>query len=330
MCMAPPSHNCLLVGETPFLFSKDSSPTLRERCAKARPIASAMIGLSYVWSAGELLEFRGSQKRFALRPDYVDKTGIEHQHPLKITPALAHHLAIEPILLHFPCVCYPPCRKNQLTTYTWKYLSHIGKRSGLGLRAELRSFCHWTLYKNSHHVGWRCHSWLHCTTGASPPDAVLWPHGITDSLGDVALLVPSARKMQLPLSLLLKEWSSGWHGMKALQSQRMTYLKWFPLKSSCISHSGSNLANCLIILFKCLCCCKHQFIRPPFSGWKSLCFCKYPCPFLSFVILPEQHHDDINSIPSKGYWTNLGVSLYSRAQALQSMSLKQHPLLGKI
>lgn len=66
--------------------------------------------------------------------------------------------------------------------------------------------------------------------------------------------------------------------MKALLFKRMAYLKWFPLRLSCVSDHSYNLANCLIILFKCLRFCKHQFIRSPFPGWKPLCFSKYPRP----------------------------------------------------
>lgn len=75
-------------------------------------------------------------------------------------------------------------------------------------------------------------------------------------------------------------------------------LKWFPLKPSHISYPAYNLANCLIVLFKCLHFCKRQFLRidllflvgnPQSVLW----------PFLPFALSPEQPSDDINSSPSK-------------------------------
>lgn len=135
MDLGPPSCCCLLVEVTQSLFSKKPSPTLTEDAHKVCPTASAMIAISYLPSVGSFLEFRGIQKRFPLR-SVQPSHSTEHQKTLKITLASAPQPAIEPIFLTFSYVGYP--LKLSLETYTWKYLSYLGRQAlGCGIQSRI-------------------------------------------------------------------------------------------------------------------------------------------------------------------------------------------------
>lgn len=65
--------------------------------------------------------------------------------------------------------------------------------------------------------------------------------------------------------------------------------------------------NCLIILFKCHYFCKHQSIRPAFSGLKNpFASSSSLCLFFP-LLLPEWHSNGTNRIFSKGCWADQGV-----------------------
>lgn len=166
--------------------------------------------------------------------------------------------------------------KLGLTTYTWVYLYGLGEDETLGHRVELRSYCHWIILKLTPQNGVAAPIF----TASRAPALQMWACVLMASLTllETRHACPISQKNMTASLSSAKIMTFRQFRMKALQCKRMACLKWSPLRSSRVSHPSYNLANCLIILFKCLHFCKHQFIRSPFPGWKSLCFSKNPWP----------------------------------------------------
>lgn len=177
---------------------------------------------------------------------------------------------------------------------------------GLQPRTKLKSDYHWILLKYSRcsvmmsrdvFTASRATALQKCPCELrTPPPWEMWllnhqPHGIPISTSS-AFYVWRGRRMSVQDENTMVQWR--------LSSNDSLWNRLFPVPTVI-------WVNCLIILFKCHYFCKHQSIRPAFSGLKN--------PFASSNILclffplslPERHSNGTNRIFSKGCWADQGV-----------------------